>query len=84
MKIFVRLLCLSSLSSGFVTQNPNRSARIRLTETYVATPLDCVKEGEKQKENNPRGPSKPKITTLDSAEDYIDFLSEDDRLCMVK
>ena len=34
--------------------------------------------------NNKNGPKKVKITELDSAEDYIDFLLKDDRLCMVK
>jgi hypothetical protein len=85
MMIFTLLLCFCSLSLGFVAQTPIlRSARIRNTRAFVATPLDGLDEEQKQKEDTPKGQQKPKIITLSSAQEYIDFVSEDDRLCMVK
>jgi hypothetical protein len=84
MMIFTLLLCFCSLSLGFVAQAPIRSVRMRNTRSFVATPLDDLYEEQRQKEDTPKGPQKPKITTISSAQEYIDFVSEDDRLCMVK
>lgn len=63
-----------------MTQTPIPSTRIRSTRVFVATPIDGGKRQNRDAHNTP----KPKITTISSAEEYLDFIAEDDRLCMVK
>jgi hypothetical protein len=81
------LLCFTGVALGFVTQAPNNQAvRIRRdTTTRAFVTADLVQETkEKTKTAVTTGPTTPKITALKSAEEYKDFLLEDDRLCMVK
>jgi hypothetical protein len=81
------LLCFTGVAFGFVTQAPNNQAvRIRrdiTTRAFVTAGL-VQETKEKAKTAVATGPTTPKITTLTSAEEYMDFLLEDDRLCMVK
>jgi hypothetical protein len=73
------LLCISSLSYGFVLQTPHQPVIIRNTRGAFATVCAVdVKETKHIKTG------RPQITKISSAEEYLDFLVEDDRLCMVK
>ena len=91
--IFACLLCFCcSLSLGFVTQTlPTQSSsatRIRYENTrarVATTPLDGLLEEKKQQtKGRQQQNQKPKITSISSAEEYLNFLVEDERLCMVK
>ena len=68
---------------GFVQQVPTNRRMQQQSQTLVnvATPMDDVKECHN---DMPNGHEKPKITSINSAEEYLDFLAQDDRLCMVK
>jgi len=80
------LLIATNLAYGFVVDKGSAGTRIRNTRAFVATapakPL--VQEPAVSTTRNQYAIGKPKITSLESAEDYRNFLEEDDRLCMVK
>jgi len=79
-RAFFWIMYFIGFTAGFVTQTPIPSTRIRSTRVFVATPIDGGKRQNRDAHNTP----KPKITTISSAEEYLDFIAEDDRLCMVK
>jgi hypothetical protein len=83
------LLIATNLAYGFVVDKGSAGTRIRNTRAFVATapakPLvEPVQEPAVSTTRNQYAIGKPKITSLESAEDYRNFLEEDDRLCMVK
>jgi hypothetical protein len=76
--ISVLLLCFTSTSYAFVSHNPT-TCRIPMVLNFRAFNQD---EGARQE--SPVVQSKPKIVTINSAEEYKRFLAEDDRLCLIK
>lgn len=80
------LLIVTNLAYGFMIDHPVQGARIRDTRAFVATASRPLVEEAAQAPviiNQP-ATGKPKITQLKSAEDYRNFIEEDDRLCMIK
>lgn len=82
------LLVAMNLASGFTIDHPGQGTRIRDTRAFVATASRPLVEESSSKApatlNPPTTAGKPKITQLKSAEDYRNFLEEDDRLSMIK
>ena len=78
------LLTSVTLVSGFVPSFPTRGGTYRseLTRSHVAMPL--LDDVEKRKSTIPSGPKQPVITSLNSPEEFKEFLNEDDRLVIVK
>lgn len=80
------LLIVTNLAYGFMIDHPVQGARIRDTRAFVATASRPLVEEAAQAPviiNQP-ATGQPKITQLKSAEDYRNFIEEDDRLCMIK
>jgi hypothetical protein len=85
LRIFAIILSLNIWSSAaFVVRSSDHDVRIQDSKTFVATPIGGVDIGEKQALRTKTGPRRPKVNQLSNAEDYMDFLLEDEKLCMVK
>jgi hypothetical protein len=86
----IRITCLmliaTNLAYGFMVDRPGQGGLIRDTRAFVATASETLVESSAEVPATLNQPAtgKPKITQLDSAEDYRNFLEEDDRLCMIK
>jgi len=85
MKTLALILSFCSLSSAFTSPafSKGNLERIRSqsTRAFVSSSIDTA---QRQSTETPTGARKSKIVTISSAEEYLDFLAEDDRLCMVK
>jgi hypothetical protein len=81
------ILIAVNLASGFMMDSPGQGARIRDTRAFVATASRPLVESPAKVPvtvNRPASTGKPKVTQLETADDYRNFLEEDDRLCMIK
>ena len=91
MRNFLLMISTVTVVSGFVTSNHGvafSSGRIQQAAFVAASPAAeefATKEDVKVVPSTiPSGPSRAKITTINSPEEYEKFLAEDDRLTLVR
>ena len=72
-----------SIANAFLIEGLSSSLRIVETQLLVSATASPPSSNVIPKQNFLTAP-RPKIEELNGVEDYVDFLEEDDRLCMIK